>query len=53
MPPGLSVVGARLPRVDGVEKVTGTARYAADVLLSGMLYGKIKRSPHPHARVLG
>ena len=48
----LSVVGTRAPRVDGVQKVTGAARYAADILLPGMLYGKIKRSPHPHARVL-
>ena len=48
----LSVVGRPLPKVDGVEKVTGMARYAADVLLPGMLYGKIKRSPLAHARVI-
>ena len=48
----LSVVGTRAPKVDGVEKVTGAARYAGDVNLPGMLYGKIKRSPHAHANVV-
>lgn len=44
-------IGSRLPRVDGAEKVTGRAVFAADVSLPGMLYGKILRSPHAHARI--
>jgi CO/xanthine dehydrogenase Mo-binding subunit len=49
----LKVVGARPIRPDGAEKVTGKALYGADLALPGMLVGKIKRSPHPHARILG
>src|SRR5438067_1719629 len=45
------VVGQPVPRVDAVDKVTGTARYAADMNLPGMLWGKFVRSPHPHARI--
>lgn len=47
-----SVVGQRLPRVDGAEKVTGQAEYIADVVLPGMLWGAVLRSPHPHARIV-
>ncbi len=47
-----SVIGKRLPRVDGIVKATGEAKYTADMVLPGMLYGKILRSPHPHARIL-
>ena len=47
-----SYVGARVPRVDSVEKVTGSAQYAVDVTLSGMLYGAVLRSPHPSARIV-
>ena len=47
----LSVIGKRVPRVDGRAKVTGGARYTADVRLPGMLFGRIVRSPHPHARI--
>jgi len=47
----LSVVGKRTPRPDGPLKVTGAATYTADVRLPGMLYARIVRSPHPHARV--
>ena len=43
------VVGSRPVRPDGAEKVTGRARYGADTVLSGLLYGKILRSPHAHA----
>jgi CO/xanthine dehydrogenase Mo-binding subunit len=46
-----NVVGKRPIRHDGAEKVTGQARYGADVKLPGMLYGKILRSPHAHARI--
>jgi CO/xanthine dehydrogenase Mo-binding subunit len=45
------VVGTRPIRPDGAEKVTGNARYSADINLPGMLYGKILRSPHSHARI--
>lgn len=45
-------IGKRLPRIDGIVKATGEAKYAADLSLPGMLYGKILRSPYPHARIL-
>ena len=45
------VVGKRPIRPDGAEKVTGNAHYGADVRLPSMLYGKILRSPHVHARI--
>ena len=48
----LKVVGTRPIRPDGVDKVTGRARYGADINLPGQLYGRVLRSPHPHARVL-
>ena len=48
----LKVVGTRPIRPDGVEKVTGRANFGADRAVPGMLHGKIKRSPHAHARVL-
>ena len=44
-------VGAPVPREEGPHKVTGQAVYTADVKLPGMLWGKILRSPHPHARI--
>lgn len=46
------VVGKPLPRVDGKVKVTGAAAYADDLILPGMLYGKLLRSPYAHARIL-
>jgi xanthine dehydrogenase YagR molybdenum-binding subunit len=42
----------RMPRVDGPLKVTGSAQYTYDVRLPGMLYGRVVRSPHAHARVV-
>jgi len=45
-------IGKRLPRVDGIVKATGEAKFTADLSLPGMLHGKILRSPHPHARIL-
>jgi 4-hydroxybenzoyl-CoA reductase subunit alpha len=45
-------VGARTPLVDGIEKVTGTARYTADLPANGALVGKILRSPYAHAELL-
>jgi CO/xanthine dehydrogenase Mo-binding subunit len=46
------VVGQSLPRLDAPGKVTGSAIYAADFALPGMLYGKVFRSAHPHARLV-
>ncbi len=45
------VVGTRPVRHDGVDKVTGRARYGADIQLQGLLHGKVLRSPHAHARI--
>ena len=44
-------IGRPAKRVDGLDKVTGGARYTADVSFPGMLWAKILRSPHPHARI--
>ena len=44
-------VGTRPVRPDGVPKVTGAAQFGADYYLPGMLYGKVLRSPHAHARI--
>lgn len=45
------VIGTRPIRHDGTDKVTGRAKYGADINLSGMLYGAMLRSPHAHARI--
>ena len=45
------IVGTRPLRPDGVDKVTGRAKFGADANAPGMLVGKILRSPHPHARI--
>ncbi|ETX09208.1 MAG: hypothetical protein ETSY2_00885, partial [Candidatus Entotheonella gemina] len=45
------VIGTRPVRPDGTDKVTGRAVYGADMRLTGMLHGKILRSPHAHARI--
>ena len=45
------VIGTRPVRHDGVDKVTGAARYGADINLPGMLYARVLRSPHSHARI--
>mgnify|MGYP000331995186 CR=1 FL=1 len=44
-------VGTRPPRPDGIDKVTGRAMYGADMTAPGMLWGKVLRSPHAHARI--
>ena len=49
----LSAIGKRIPRIDGIAKVTGAARYTVDVKLPGMLFARLLRSPCPHARVIG
>ena len=46
------VVGTRPIRPDGVDKVTGRANFGADMVMPGMLWGKVKRSPHAHARIM-
>ena len=47
-----SVVGKRLPRLDGPAKATGQAPFTGDLTLPRLLQGKILRSPFPHARIL-
>jgi 4-hydroxybenzoyl-CoA reductase subunit alpha len=47
-----SVIGKSIPRVDGRVKVTGEAKFTADMRLDRMLYGKILRSPYSHAKIL-
>ena len=44
-------VGTRPVRHDGLDKVTGRAQFGADYALPGMLWGKVLRSPHAHARI--
>lgn len=48
----LKVVGTRPVRPDGADKVTGRAVFAADTRAAGMLWGKVLRSPHAHARIV-
>ncbi|MEX1095138.1 MAG: xanthine dehydrogenase family protein molybdopterin-binding subunit [Planctomycetales bacterium] len=50
--PRYKVIGTRPVRHDGHDKVTGRAKYGADVRLAGMLHGAVLRSPHAHARIL-
>jgi len=50
--PEFKAVGTRPVRPDGVDKVTGRATFGADMVLPGMLWGKVKRSPHAHARIV-
>jgi len=45
-------IGAPLPKVDAYAKVTGRALYADDIMLPRMVYGRLLRSPHAHARIL-
>ena len=49
--PEYTVLGKSHPRVDAVDKVTGAARYGADVNLPGQLWAKFLHSPHGHARI--
>ena len=44
-------IGQRTIRPDGMDKVTGRAQFAADTAMPGMIWGKVLRSPHPHARI--
>lgn len=47
----LAAVGKSVPRYDAIEKVTGRAKFSADESFPEMLWGKILRSPHGHARI--
>ncbi|MBM3939717.1 MAG: xanthine dehydrogenase family protein molybdopterin-binding subunit [SAR202 cluster bacterium] len=46
-------VGLPAPRADAIGKVTGGATYTADLRLPGTVWGKVLRSPYPHARIAG
>lgn len=48
----LTVVGNRMPMLDAAAKAKGTAQFIDDLVLPGMLHGKILRSPLPHAKIL-
>lgn len=48
----MNIIGKRLPKVDAWGKVAGETRFADDLFLPRMLYGRILRSTHPHARIL-
>lgn len=48
----LRVVGTRPIRPDGADKVTGRAAFGADMTMPGMIWAKVKRSPHAHARIV-
>jgi CO/xanthine dehydrogenase Mo-binding subunit len=50
--PELKYVGRSVARIDGMEKVTGKAKFVGDLTIPGMLHGKILRSSYPHAHVL-
>jgi len=49
---GFKFVGTRPNRPDGLDKVTGRAKFGADMVAPGMLHGAIVRSPHAHARII-
>lgn len=48
----MKIIGTAVPRVDGVDKVTGRAKYTGDMVVPGMLEGKFLRSPYAHARIV-
>ena len=47
----MEYIGKSIPRIEGPTKVTGQVEYVSDLEVPGMLYGKILRSPYPHARI--
>ncbi|PYQ01993.1 MAG: aldehyde oxidase [Acidobacteria bacterium] len=49
----LTVVGQPLPKVDAAAKVTGQTLFADDLVLPRMVFARLLRSPHPHARIRG
>src|SRR5918999_1770976 len=54
LPPSknFTVIGQPLPKIDAWAKVTGDTKYADDLVLPRMAYGKLLRSPHAHARIV-
>lgn len=48
----MKYVGTSVKRVDGIKKVTGSLKYVDDMKMSGMLYAAVKRSIHPHAKLV-
>src|SRR6266446_5025836 len=46
-----TIIGTPVSQIQGPDKVAGRTRFAADVNVPGMLWGKMLRSPHPHARI--
>jgi CO/xanthine dehydrogenase Mo-binding subunit len=52
MEPELAVIGTAVPRLGLADKVRGRARYTADLKRPDMLYGRVLRSPHAHARIV-
>ncbi|MBI4489407.1 MAG: xanthine dehydrogenase family protein, partial [Deltaproteobacteria bacterium] len=48
----LEIVGTSVARVDGIDKVTGAAKFAGDLVIPGMVEGRILRSPYAHARIV-
>jgi CO/xanthine dehydrogenase Mo-binding subunit len=47
-----AVLGRRLPKINSVSTVTGRGAYTVDLTVPGMLYTRVLRSPHPHARIV-
>ena len=47
-----TVLGRRLPKINSVSAVTGRGQYTVDLAVPGMLYARMLRSPHPHARLV-
>jgi xanthine dehydrogenase molybdenum-binding subunit len=52
MAKNFSIVGKETPRIDAYDRVTGRAQYAGDYELPNMLYARVLRSPHPHAKII-
>ncbi|MGE3271479.1 MAG: xanthine dehydrogenase family protein molybdopterin-binding subunit, partial [Chloroflexota bacterium] len=50
--PEYAVIGRSLPRVDGAEKVTGQARFTADLRIPGLLHARLVLSPYANARIV-
>lgn len=51
-PEQFKILGMRSPNLDAVERVTGRAKYTGDLEVPGMLFARVLRSPHPHARIV-
>ncbi len=48
----MAVVGMPTRRIEGLEKLTGSARFTEDLRLPGMLHARLLLSPYPHARIV-